>query len=86
MGQPLRSKQGHLPSFTYQKSFPQSMQERHSQCLQMFTCFSTCAFFTDSPHALHVNTTMAVRVSSCYAVGPISFLPWRDKEIPAVTI
>lgn len=51
------------------------MQERHSQCLQMFTCFSTCVFFTDSPHALHVKTTMAVRVSSCYDVGPILSSP-----------
>lgn len=34
------------------------MQERHWQFLQMFTCFSTCAFFTDSPQVLHVKTTM----------------------------
>lgn len=45
-------------TWTYQKSLPQSMQERHSQFRQRATCFSTCTFFTDSPHALHVKNTI----------------------------
>lgn len=49
----------YIMSDSYQKSFPQSMQDKTWHPRHIEVCFWIWAFFNDSPHALQVKNTIA---------------------------
>ena len=53
-----------ISNYIYQKSLPQSTQERTSQWRHRKVCFSTWFFFKASPHALQLKKTMFSKIRS----------------------